>query len=574
MFATGQVNLSEAWRWQHGTALGDAIDGGVASGSPDGNSLFVAGAVPRAVLQPQAAGGFSEETSALLGGGNSSTAARLAVFKLDGSTGEQLWVFEDSADAVGEAVAIGVDRSGDVIVGGTTTTTSAIPSGGGSWQQDMPNISEIRNCAAFKLDGDTGKQLWSYQTAYQGDENFMSASSTSNTSVSSSSSSGYYTSTSAILSLSVDSAGNALFVGQTRGDSAVVLENGANHNHAINAINNTINSTIINNTIGKLDGTTGELLWSVQGGATGPLGMLSACETDSQDNLVAAGVTEGGAAAPSAGGGDFFVVKLDGDGEEIWAWQDGTERDETLLAVAIDAEDNIYVAGGEGTPEDPSIRGANASIVLKLDGSTGQELWRYSGEPGASSSSSSAQQHPMGSLFRGLAVDNTTGIIVAAGMAEGAWASGQTAGSSSLGGYDFAAVALNPTSGEELGRWQAGTAQQDELYFAAFDSAGGLYLGGYSEGASWASSSSSSSGNSSGNFGEEGTVSDIAVVKFEPSSSQDYLGILATTSTSSTSSDDGDDYLETWQLVVGIVALTAALLLLFCMACEYCSRQR
>lgn len=181
MFVTAHVNLTEAWRWQGGTSLPDIIgpDGGVVS--PDGN-LVVAGAVSIESAF------VSDDTYPDL------TAARFAVFKLDGQTGNEQWMYEEStASGVEEAHATGVDSEGDVIVGGFTTS---------SWDEDVSNEDSNREYAAFKLDGSTGDEVWRYQVRYH-DDDLTSL---------------QYYSSGSILGLAVDSAGDALFVGHTWGD--------------------------------------------------------------------------------------------------------------------------------------------------------------------------------------------------------------------------------------------------------------------------------------------------------------------------------------------------------------------
>ncbi|CAM9621723.1 unnamed protein product [Ectocarpus fasciculatus] len=75
--------------------------------------------------------------------------------------------------------------------------------------------------------------------------------------------------------------------------------------------------------------------------------------------------------------------------------------------------------------------------------------------------------------FYSVAVDPTTGWVVGAGWTEGTWVTG-----AAQGGYDFAAVVLDGVTGDELGRYQDGTTDDDHLKFAGFDAVGGLIVGG------------------------------------------------------------------------------------------------
>lgn len=430
------VTLTEAWRWQGGTTFPDLVgpQGGVVS--PDGN-LVVAGAGP---MHP-------ENTP-------SDHAARLAIVKLDGETGEQLWVSQNQSSVGGDnrALPVDVDIAGDIIVG---------------WDMIAPwdegGSSAGGHHAVFKLNGKTGDKIWQCRAADRDEDIGTTVASEEEMSLCADGS---------VSALAIDSQGDAFIVGFARGEE--FGEQGA------------YNDT--DYFVGKLDGSTGEELWSMSVGPDDTFHELLACDVDSRDHLIAAGLTTGGVDGVSMGGSDLLVMKFDGDGENVWDWRSGTEYDEILLGVAVDREDNIYVAGGEGIAAFDAPIG-NASIVRKLHGSNGTEIWSYRSEA------------TLGSVFRAVSVDEASGVVVAAGVTEV-----RQDDSSSSGGYDFDAVALNASTGRELGRWQAGTPLRDVLGVVGFDEAGALYLGGYSEG-EWAPE---------GAIGvEEGTPSS-AVVKFVP----------------------------------------------------------
>lgn len=478
-FATN-VTLTEAWRWQSGTTFGP--HGGVVS--PDGN-LVVAGAGP---MNPENTPSYH--------------AARLAIFKLDGETGEQLWVFEDDSNGRGDdrALSVDVDIIGDIIVGGDMI---APWDGGGS--------KAGGHHAVFKLNGKTGDKIWQYRAAHR-DEDIV-------TTVASEEEMSSFADGS-VLALAIDSLGDAFMVGFARGEE--FGEQG------------TYNDT--DYFVSKLDGSTGEELWAVKGGPDDSFDEFLACDVDSLDHLIAAGLTTGGVNGVPMGGRDLLVMKFDGYGNNIWSWQNGTEYDEILLGVAVDREDNIYVAGGEGIAAFNAPIG-NTSILRKLDGSTGAEIWSYRGET------------TLGSVFRAVSVDSVSGVVVAAGVVEGSW---EQDDSSSSGGYDFAAVALNATTGEELGRWQEGTPLRDVLGFVGFDAAGALYLGGYSEG-EW--------GPGGANVLEEGTPSS-AVVKLVPPL---YL-FPGDNGAPRPGGSKGDE----WKIATAVVA-SALVMAIFACECQPCS---
>lgn len=201
---------------------------------------------------------------------------------------------------------------------------------------------------------------------------------------------------------------------------------------------------------------------------------------DSGGDLVAAGYSED----EESGELNFLVVKLSGlDGSILWNFAANTSSTgDVFQSVDIDERDNVFVAGGEGAP-DTQGKVAEAPVVMKLDGTSGEEVWAYRGEGGSSI------------IFNSVAVDPTTGWVVGAGGTRGEWVEG-----ASQGGFDFAAVVLDGDTGAELARWQNGTIGTDILEFAQFDASGGLYFGGYSS-AAWI-----------GGSGDE----DVIAIKFEP----------------------------------------------------------
>lgn len=200
---------------------------------------------------------------------------------------------------------------------------------------------------------------------------------------------------------------------------------------------------------------------------------------DSGGDLVAAGYSED----EETGVLNFLVVKLSGlDGSIIWSISPNTATGDVFQSVDIDDRDNIFVAGGEGAP-DFQGKVAKHPVVLKLNGTSGEEMWTYRGEGGKRIT------------FNTVAVDPITGWVVGAGVTSGEWVEG-----ANQGGRDFAAVVLDGDTGAELARWQNGTVGTDVIEYAEFDAIGALYLGGFSS-AAWV-----------GGSGDE----DVIAIKFEP----------------------------------------------------------
>lgn len=136
-------------------------------------------------------------------------------------------------------------------------------------------------------------------------------------------------------------------------------------------------------TVTALFGMFGEALWSQQIGdaeadAAGPIA------TTSDGNLIVAGqfrgtFTIGSQTLKSAGQGDIFVAKLSAaTGDVLWIKSFGGTGNDNVTSIALDASDNVYMAGaftgsvdfGGGTLTATNVDG----FALKLD-SSGSYVW-------------------------------------------------------------------------------------------------------------------------------------------------------------------------------------------------------
>lgn len=93
-------------------------------------------------------------------------------------------------------------------------------------------------------------------------------------------------------------------------------------------------------------GSTGEapFLWSVSFGSDEDDG-ANGIAVDSLGNVILAGRTDGALDGVNLGGQDAFVGKFTSDGSEIWLVQFGTGGDDSVAAVVVDGNDDIYVVG-------------------------------------------------------------------------------------------------------------------------------------------------------------------------------------------------------------------------------------
>lgn len=298
----------------------------------------------------------------------------------------------------------------------------------GSWAEANPE--ETFHMAAVKLDGGSGLELWRYQESPA--DSFTSQGDVT------------YPGSGGVTGVAVDRDDNVFLVGQAFG--SLLAGEGDPGDSDFFVI--------------KLDGSDGSEVWRLQSGDGSEFDSFHSAKADSAGNLVVVGISGG-----TTDSIDFVVLRLSGtDGSTLWEYSPSSASSTDVLhAVDLDAEGNVYVAGGLGAE---NLQGgvAETPVVLKLDGSTGEPVWTYV-EAAASRA-----------YFSGIAVDPTTGTVVAVGTTEGTWVQG-----AAQGGFDFAAVALNGTTGEELSRHQDGTREADYLGFVGFDPQGQLLVGGTTE---------------------------------------------------------------------------------------------
>lgn len=163
-----------------------------------------------------------------------------------------------------------------------------------------------------------------------------------------------------VAAVTVDSAGDVLLAGSTRGTIDDTEPPAAGVPRAF-ARKLTADGTII---------------WTRYIDAPGQWTFASSVATDSADAVVVAGYTSGNVGPNGGlGGEDAFARKYDSSGTLLWSWQDGTDEDERAFGVTTDWYDNVTIAIGD-PPEDPPGYGGfgGGSFITKLY-PTGQEVW-------------------------------------------------------------------------------------------------------------------------------------------------------------------------------------------------------
>lgn len=160
-------------------------------------------------------------------------------------------------------------------------------------------------------------------------------------------------------SVSVDASGNVLVAGHTFG--ALAGENSAGEMDAFL----------------RMYASDGTLRWTRQFGSAGA-DWAHAVNVDAEGNVLVAGSTRGILTpAASRGGGDAFIRKYSGDGSVVWTRQFGTNGDDAIVSMSLDATGGIVVAGyTNGRLEDGVSIGDFDSFVRKY-ASDGTPLWTH-----------------------------------------------------------------------------------------------------------------------------------------------------------------------------------------------------
>ncbi|MFH1227028.1 MAG: SBBP repeat-containing protein [Planctomycetota bacterium] len=202
---------------------------------------------------------------------------------------------------------------------------------------------------------------------------------------------------------------------------------------------------------------------------TKQLGTASADEgyavaVDTAGNIYVTGPTFGGLDGNiNAGDSDLFLVKYDSAGVKQWTRQSGTASDDCVFGIAVDTAGNIYVTGYTfGELDGNTSAGLNDFFLIKYDSSGVKQWTRQSGTA-------------LNDSARSVAVD-TVGNIYVAGRTDGG-----LDGNPYAGGGDFFLVKYD-SSGVKQWTRQSETASYEEALAVAVDTAGNIYVTGYTSG--------------------------------------------------------------------------------------------
>ncbi len=211
----------------------------------------------------------------------------------------------------------------------------------------------------------------------------------------------------------------------------------------------------------KFDGD-GNIMWTRQWGTPGNDAGY-ALAVDSDDNIYVAGRTPGSMdGQPHTGNFDLFLTRFNSDGIWIWTRQWGTPDEDRALGIATDTEGNIYVTGfTEGSLDGNPARGSRDGILTKF---TRFGVISWSRQWGTTGDDRGF----------GVAVDGAQNACVA-GHTEGSLHGQPHAGS------DDIFLVCHDIAGSLIHTSLWGTAASDKAMALAMDRDGNMFLTGYTE---------------------------------------------------------------------------------------------
>lgn len=265
-------------------------------------------------------------------------------------------------------------------------------------------------------------------------------------------------------SITVDPFGNVYVSGLTNG--ALSGQNNGSYDIWINKYDN-----------------SGNLLWRKQFGSSKVENSFGTT-TDQQGNFYIVGSTAGNLITPlQAQSADAFVIKFDGNGNQIWSRQFGENLLSGATDVAVDGQGNVYVSGLTVKPDPRPQTDPNRVFPVeddfwatKLD-VNGNRLWFT--EVGAPLNSPALFDEAYGIVL------NVDGSVYTTG-----WTYGDFSGQGQFNSYDIQIAKYNRSTGE-LQKFspnpgqlvnQFGTPTFEFPYGFANDSQGNLYNAGWTYG--------------------------------------------------------------------------------------------
>jgi hypothetical protein len=174
---------------------------------------------------------------------------------------------------------------------------------------------------------------------------------------------------------------------------------------------------------------------------------------------------------------DFFILKLDPNGNQLWSLQDGTPTVDELWSVTTDKNNDIYVGGGIQGDLSPFLNGGGVDSFVRRYSSAGNLLWeRVFAVPPA-----------LSHIARAIVLDEVRGSLYVAGTVYSIKSITVDNVAVPFDDYDISVEKLNPVDGSSLwgSPYTFSSIDQDKTFqwnFAtgiAVDREGSIYVGGY-----------------------------------------------------------------------------------------------
>ncbi len=199
--------------------------------------------------------------------------------------------------------------------------------------------------------------------------------------------------------------------------------------------------------------------WIRQLGTNG-FDSVRAAATDGSGGVYVCGATDGSLGGPNAGSSDGWLARYDGTGNPIWLHQLGTIGGEDATAAAPDGSGGVFLTGNTTGSFGGPNAGSSDAWIARYDGS-GNQIWiRQLGTTGSENASSAS-------------FDGSGGVFVAGGT------NGSLGGPSA--GLTDAWLAHYDGTGNQIWIKQLGSSGQDNLFAAAPDRSGGVYVSGFTD---------------------------------------------------------------------------------------------
>jgi hypothetical protein len=251
---------------------------------------------------------------------------------------------------------------------------------------------------------------------------------------------------------------------------------GTDYAHGV-AIDSNNNVYITGITAGSLDGNTtggsydaflvkydssGTKIWTRQLGSTADDYAVGVA-IDSNNNVYITGYTSNSLDGnTNAGGSDAFLVKYDSSGTKIWTRQLGTTVNDYAYNVAIDSNNNVYIAGYTSNSLYVTNAGSDDAFLVKYD-SSGTKIWtRQLGTT-------------VNDYAFDVAIDSNNNVYITG------YTNGSLDGNTSTGSNDAFLVKYD-SSGSKIWTRQLGTTASDYAFDVAIDSNNNVYITGHTNG--------------------------------------------------------------------------------------------